>query len=330
VTLAVITIGVPTLAFALWPLLRRDRGSGALLPLPADPRDQLNEDKRAALRALRELEFEHTAGHVSDADYADLRARYEAEAAAILAELDRLGAPPPPAAPPAATPAEAPRRAGWRHPAAVAVAAVALVAFGVGLGVGIVRYTEPDAMAGDPMPGSRPLASLEPPSAANAPRGPATPEMLPGMLQAARASLFAGRYGEAMSAYQAVLKRDAANVDALTHLGLIAAVAAQGEHGPEMVSRALELFDRALTIDPAYPPALLYRGQVLYEVRQDLPGAIASWEKFLAVTPPGEDRDRVAKMLAEARARAAAPRSGRPSGPSPVSPTGAPPAASRP
>jgi cytochrome c-type biogenesis protein CcmH/NrfG len=185
------------------------------------------------------------------------------------------------------------------------VAAVALVTFGVGLGVGIVRYTEPDPNAGAPMPGSRPLAGIEAPSAANAPRGPVTPEMLQGMLQAARASLFARRYNEAIAAYQAVLKRDPDNVDATTHLGLIAAIAAQGEHGPEMVDRALGLFDRALERDPNYAPALLYRGQVLFEVRKDVAGAIKSWEKFVAVAPPGEDRDRVAKMLSDARAQAA-------------------------
>ncbi len=321
VIVAVIAIGAPALAFALWPLLRRRGGSSALLPLPLDARERLGEDRRAALRALRELEFEHGAGHVSDADYADLRLRYEAETAAILLELDRLGAPagPPAAATPVVAPAAEPRGA-WRHPAALAVAALALVTFGVALGVGLMRYTEPDqqaAMAGaggapmaGPMPGpmAGPMAGGEAPSAANAPRGPVTPQMLQGMLGAARSSLFAGRYGEAMAAYQAVLKRDPENVDAMTHLGLIAAIAAQGEHGPEMVRRSLELLERALAKDPNYPPALLYRGQVLYEVKKDAPGAIRSWEKFLAVTPPGEDRDRVLKMIAEARAQPGGPK----------------------
>jgi cytochrome c-type biogenesis protein CcmH len=300
VTLAVVVIGVPALVFALWPLLRRRGGRARLLPLPLDAREQLEEDKRAALRALRELEFEHAAGHVSDADYADLRARYEAEAAQVLAELDRLGPAEVPAGVEGAV-ATGPR-AGWRHPAAIGAAAVALVTFGVALGVGIVRYTEPDPTAGAPPPGSRPLAG-QAPSAANAPRGPVTPEMLQGMLEAARASLFARRYNEAIAAYQAVLKRDPNNVDAMTHMGLIAAIAAQGEHGGEMVDRALDLFERALAQDPNYPPALLYRGQVLYEVRKDVPGAIKSWEKFVAVTPPGEDRDRVVKLLADARAQ---------------------------
>jgi tetratricopeptide (TPR) repeat protein len=304
VTLAVVVIGLPAVAFAVWPLVRRS-GASALLPLPIDAREQLAEDRRAALRTLRELDFEHAAGHVSDADYTDLRARYEAETATILAELDRLDAAPmfAPAEPRAAPVVVAASRSGWRHPLAIGAAALALVTFGVGLGVGIVRYTEPDPNAGAPMPGSRPIAGLQAPSAANAPPGPVTPEVLQGMLQAARASLFSRRYNEAIAAYQAVLKRDPDNVDATTHLGLIAVIAAQGEHGPEMVDRALDLFDRALKVDPSYPPALLYRGQVLYEVRKDVPGAIASWEKFVAVAPPGEDRDRVAKMLADVRAQ---------------------------
>jgi cytochrome c-type biogenesis protein CcmH/NrfG len=300
-----LVLAVPAAAFALWPLLRA-RGRPALLPLPPDAREQLLESKRVALAALRELEFEHAAGHISDADYAELRARYEAEAAETLRALDALG----PAPTPRPTPAPAPAVGrGWRHPAALIAGAVALVVFGVGLGVGIVRYTEPDQMAGVAAPGSRPLASLEPPaagappSAANAPRGPVTPEMLRGMLEAARGSLFAGRYSEAIAAYQAVLKRDPNNVDALTHMGLIAAVAARGEHGPEMIDRALGLFDRALALQPDYPPALLYRGEVLYEAKKDTAGAIRSWERFVKVAPAGDDRARVERMIAEAKAR---------------------------
>ena len=115
------------------------------------------------------------------------------------------------------------------------------------------------------------------------------------MLQAARSSLFEGRYGEAIAAYQAILKRDPKNVDAMTHLALIVAI---GGHA----DTALETLDKALTLDPNYAPALLYRGQILYESRKDAAAAIRSWEKFLALTPAGEDRDRVTKMIADAKA----------------------------
>jgi cytochrome c-type biogenesis protein CcmH/NrfG len=122
------------------------------------------------------------------------------------------------------------------------------------------------------------------------------------MLQAARQSLFAGRTQEASAAYQAVLKRDPQNVDALTHLGLMMILSADGERRGELVDHGLQLFERALKLDPNYAPALFYRGQILYEVKRDAAGAIASREKFVAVAPPGEDRDRVTKLIAQAKA----------------------------
>jgi cytochrome c-type biogenesis protein CcmH/NrfG len=293
VLIAALAIGIPAVAFTLWPLWTR-RGP-SILPLPPDPRAELLERKNQAVRSLRELAFEHEAGHISDDDYTDLRARYERETAAVLGELDRLGPPRIERSAPGTAPAV--RRAAWRHPLAIGASAVALLVFGIGIGAGLVRYTTPEPPAATPMPGSRPLAPVEtaPPTAGGtgAPRQ-ITPEMLQGMLQAARASLFEGRYGEAIAAYQAILKRDPKNVDAMTHLGLIVAI---GGHA----DAALETFDKALSLDPNYAPALLYRGQVLYESKQDAAGAIRSWEKFLAIAPPGEERDRVAKMIAEAR-----------------------------
>jgi tetratricopeptide (TPR) repeat protein len=286
--------------FTAWPLLRRGGSARTFLALPPDAREQLLERKRQALAALRELEFEHEAGHLSDDDYADLRARYEAEAAAALTELDRIGTIEPRETPPRVSEAAVRSRSAWRHPAVLGTGAVALLLFGVALGMLVVRHTAPDPMAGVPPMGARPLAAIDaepaPGAAGQDPATPLPPEVVSGMLQAARSALFAGQYSQAISAYQAILRRDPRNVDALTHLGLIVAL---GGHADE----ALATIDRALAVDPQYPPALLYRGQVLYEQKQDTPGAIKSWEKFLQVAPPGEDRDRVQKLVAEARAR---------------------------
>lgn len=311
VFVAAAIIAIPALAFTLWPLLRKDGASG-LLPVPPDPREQLAEQKRALMRALRELEFEHGAGHVSDDDYADLRARYEREAADVITDLDRLGAAPE-AAPRAAVDAT-PRRSAFLHPAALIATGVGVLVFGIAIGVGIVRYTAPDPTAGMPIPGSRPLAELSPAPGAPPSAGGATtteggtrreisPEILRGMLDAARQSLFAGRTREAASAYRAVLDRDRQNVDALTHMGLILAIEAGATQNTQMIDHAIETFDKALALDPNYSPALLYRGQVLYEAKQDTAGAIKSWEQFVAIAPPGEDRDRVLKLIAEAKSK---------------------------
>jgi hypothetical protein len=50
----------------------------------------LRERKDAVYENLRDLNFEHKAGKVPDADYASLRSSLQDEAATILAEISRL------------------------------------------------------------------------------------------------------------------------------------------------------------------------------------------------------------------------------------------------
>jgi tetratricopeptide (TPR) repeat protein len=300
-------IGLPAIAFVLWPLLRGRTASAGVLAIPSadDREEELNEAKLALYRALKEIEFDFRAGHLSDEDYQALRARYEGRAAQVLKELDQLAARRPrvkPEAPAPSRPRIAREARPWtRSPLAIMAGAIVLVIFGLALGLGVARYTEPDRTMVPP--GSRlpvpieaqpPLAAT--PGAGSAPARPIAPEMLAGMLQAARASLFEGRYQEAIAAYQAVLKRDPRNADAMTHLALIVAI---GGHS----DAALESLARALAIDPNYPPAYLYRGQILYDAKQDYPGAVEAWEKFVALVPRGEETARVTRLIQEAKGR---------------------------
>lgn len=296
---------LPALAFILWPFLRQGPAPAGLLAISSadDLAGELEEEKRALYRALREIEFDYRAGHLSDDDYQALRGRYEARAAQVLKELDKLVARRPlESALKVPSPAREPRP--WtRSPLTLTVGAVLLVILGVALGLGVARYTEPDRTVVPP--GSRLPVTIEPqPPPSGIPRGmvegdparPLPPEMLAGMLQAARVSLSEGRYQEAIAAYQAVLKRDPRNVDALTHLALIVAI---GGHS----DTALESLSKVLAIDPNYPPAYLYLGQLLYEVKKDYRGAIEAWEKFVTLVPQGEDQARVNRMIEEAKAR---------------------------
>jgi hypothetical protein len=57
---------------------------------PAEGREALLRAREAAYQALREAEFDHDTGKISDADYADLRTRHETRAMAILRRLDAL------------------------------------------------------------------------------------------------------------------------------------------------------------------------------------------------------------------------------------------------
>ena len=320
ITLAAVALAIPAFVFVLWPLWARTHPT---LATSADSkRAELLAEKALALRAIRDLELDHETGHMAEDDYAELRPRHEARAVAILRQLDALGP---------ERPARGGRRSGptdqadaaaapsapvpWsRQPLVLAGGAGGLLVFGVTLGVLAVRFTAPappeppqppppmvqaapGPMAG--MPGMPPAAGAGgTPAEGGAPR-PIPKGMLEGMLQAARASLNAGRMQEAIAAYQAILKREPGNVEALAHFGLILAMAGHAD-------RAIEHFDRALQIDPDYAEALSYTAQVRFELKQDYQGAIAAWERFAKVVDSAEARDEAQARIREARSRLAA------------------------
>src|SRR5512134_2483468 len=119
--IAIAAVVIPALAFALWPLVRR-RETGAEYGLTAgDRRLELVEEKTAVYRALKELAFDHEAGHLSDDDHRALRERYEGRAAELLGELDALPPAAVPPAPAAGVVIDTSRPRSWtRHPVALA------------------------------------------------------------------------------------------------------------------------------------------------------------------------------------------------------------------
>ncbi len=83
----------------LWASVRTLSGDA---PLPVDLEllasqghavDALAEQKRRALRAIRDLESEHALGKIDDADYELFVARYRDEAKAVMREMDLAVAP---------------------------------------------------------------------------------------------------------------------------------------------------------------------------------------------------------------------------------------------
>jgi hypothetical protein len=109
--IAAALVALAVIAVLLGPLTR----PGETVAAGADePEDLEDTPKGIALAALREIEFDKATGKLSDEDYAELKARYTAEALAILRQ-DAAGstgggevAPPSPAgAEPPADPVEA-------------------------------------------------------------------------------------------------------------------------------------------------------------------------------------------------------------------------------
>jgi hypothetical protein len=72
-----------------WPLIRPAVGESSAPP-PDEERARLEEDVERSLAAIREIEFDHRAGHLSDADFATLDGAERARTADLLRRLDRL------------------------------------------------------------------------------------------------------------------------------------------------------------------------------------------------------------------------------------------------
>lgn len=73
-------VGVLALAWVLEPLLRPVAAS----PPDDEPLDPEETPRGIALAALKEIEFDRATGKLSDADYEQLKARYTANALAVL------------------------------------------------------------------------------------------------------------------------------------------------------------------------------------------------------------------------------------------------------
>ena len=67
--------------------------------------------------------------------------------------------------------------------------------------------------------------------------------------------------------------------------------------------RAIAEFNKALTYVPDNPNTLFNRGLVLWKGKADAAGAIADWEKLLAVNPNYQGKAQVEQLLSEAKSR---------------------------
>jgi tetratricopeptide (TPR) repeat protein len=103
-----------------------------------------------------------------------------------------------------------------------------------------------------------------------------------------------GQALEALKLYDAVLKEDPANVEALTYRGWLLKLAG-------LADPAQESLDRAVAIDPSYPDAHFFRGMLLFQNRNDPAAAIPEFEKYLALNPPAETVVAVQRVLDQAR-----------------------------
>lgn len=88
----VILAAVAVAALAAWILLPLLSRRTAAAPPPDDRLARLIETKHAVYRSILDLELDRSLGKVSDADYVVIRRQHEADALAVLREMDAVAA----------------------------------------------------------------------------------------------------------------------------------------------------------------------------------------------------------------------------------------------
>ena len=304
ITLVAILLMLGSLAYLGYPIVRRDRtyAPDQLDGLAAI--QELRAEKDNLLRAIKDLEFDLASGKLSEADFSEMRSKYEARAMAVLQELDaqeaRLKKPPRSATPvqrPTPVTVEATHQL-WSRPvfAATVIGLLVIIVGGGGFLLGRVTQNAPgeemarEAPADAPASGAQMIAGLETRLSQN-------PSDLEALVGLGRLYLQTGQMPKAIEFYKRALEVDNNNVSALSGMAMIMAQAGHSD-------QALTLFDRALAINPQVPMALLFKGRILYEDKKDYAGAITSWEQFLVMVPQGGPADVVRGWIEEARQEA--------------------------
>jgi cytochrome c-type biogenesis protein CcmH len=244
-------------------------------------RAQLLRERGRLRDELNELEFDFQSGKLSDSDYAALKRDIETKGGPVLQQLSSL---------PAETKAK-PQEKKNKQPQDLAAhsrfkrwqlitGGIFLMLFGLTLGVMLTQSIRPrqgegDTMTGGFMTGTSPVS------------GEAGAALADGKQAFERQE-----YPKAIEAFKKVLAADATNPEAHSYMGFILMQAGHGDG-------ALMAFEKALSRAPNFPMALWGKGMVLYQDKKDFAGARAIFERLLAMVPPGEERNEIAKVLAE-------------------------------
>jgi cytochrome c-type biogenesis protein CcmH/NrfG len=294
----------------LWPY---QWGSAAALQRLADP---LEDQRRRALRHLRDLDEDWGAGKLDEAGYRDARAEAETRAVAVLralearegtGELSRGLREVRRPAPSGATRRPGGRLPGRRWPrrAVAALVGVVVVAGAAALLDGAVgdrgtgQLATGQAATGD-APGSPGTPSLE----GLERRVREHPGDVAAHLTLAERYLDAGRLKEATLEYLGALKLDPSNLEANTQFGLLLFRSGLPEPG-------LRSVEQALAADPRYPEALYAKGLILFMGLRQPKAAVPSLRTYLQVAPFGEHRDLAEQLLELATATPGASPPGR-------------------
>ncbi|MCU1495802.1 MAG: cytochrome c biosis factor [Acidimicrobiaceae bacterium] len=265
----------------------------------------LAEERDFLLRSIEDLEREHAAGDVDDADYAALRAGYVGRAAATLREISAAATPPGTASQsedeqsatppfghreqkPASTEALTRGRRARRFLGRRGTRRV-LVPLGLVCALGLVSVVAARA-AGVRLPGATATGSVTLSSAAQVRQ------------ELDQASVLAseGQLSNAISVYDTVLRQTPHQPEALAYKGWFIRLAGLAAHSPVAVADGDATLGSAVRYAPGYAEARAFYGIALLDDEGDGPGALVQFRAFLSDRPSSTLLGSVGAQMAKA------------------------------
>ena len=244
-------------------------------------RAQLLRERGRLRDELNELDFDFQSGKLSEPDYDALKRDIETKGGLVMQQLTSLPAsakakPQEKKSHPPQDPAAHSRFKRWQ----LITGGLFLMLFGLTLGVMLTQSIRPrqgegDTMTGGFMTGTTPVSGET---------GAALAE--------GKQAFERQEFPKAIEAFKKVLAADPSHPEAHSYMGFILMQAGHGDG-------ALLAFEKALSRAPDLPMALWGKAMVLYQDKKDFAGARAILERLLAMVPPGDERNEIAKLLAE-------------------------------
>ena len=244
-------------------------------------RAQLLRERGRLRDELNELDFDFQSGKLSEPDYDALKRDIETKGGLVMQQLTSLPAsakakPQEKKSQPPQDHAAHSRFKRWQ----LITGGLFLMLFGLTLGVMLTQSIRPrqgegDTMTGGFMTGTTPISGET---------GAALAE--------GKQAFERQEFPKAIEAFKKVLAADPSHPEAHSYMGFILMQAGHGDG-------ALLAFEKALSRAPDLPMALWGKAMVLYQDKKDFAGARAILERLLAMVPPGDERNEIAKLLAE-------------------------------
>jgi hypothetical protein len=260
------------------------RGTGAAL----DNLAALEDERTVLLRSLTDLEREHQAGDLDDADYAALKDDYTARTAEVIRQINdaKIG-----------VTRQQQRTAtlrgpAWRKPTAIVVTLAAALGAGIAVARSAGERVGNQGLTGTiRSAGTDKIAEIEE------------------LLATARKNLSTNPL-TSLQSYDKVLNIDPENPEAVTYGGWLLRIVAQSAEGTqreELLRRATERLDTAVDVAPGYPDARAFRGILRLRDLDNAVGANEDFTALAALDPPEFVKQLVGTAADEAKELAQGP-----------------------